>query len=172
MRKYSLTTGDLIMAKEEQILLENIFDAACVIEESFFGKAARKVGHAVQGARDYAKSRINDAANFVADKTKTTIADRMRKGMRPINDFVSDKTNDLKSKMSQLRDNLNDQARAVGKHVNANKTAYGAGLLGLGAAAGAYGLSNKLGDAVDDTGEAMHSLRDKISDIINVHHEA
>jgi Sec-independent protein translocase protein TatA len=173
MRKYSLTIGDLIMAKEEQILLENIFDAACIIEESFLGKTARKVGRAVQGARDYAKSRINDAANFVADKTKTTIADRIEKGMRPVKDFISDKAYDLKSKMSQLRDNLNDQARAVGKHVNANKTAYGAGLLGLGAAgAGAYALRDKIGDAADDTGEAIHSLRNKITDIINAHHEA
>jgi hypothetical protein len=155
------------MAKKEQILLENIFDTACVIEEGIWNK----VGRAVQGARDYVKGGVNKAANFVADKTKTTMTDRMKKGMGRINDFVSDKAYDLKSKMSQLHDNLNDQARAVGKHVNANKTAYGAGLLGLGAAAGAYGLSNKLGDAVDDTGEAMHSLRDKISDIINAHHE-
>jgi hypothetical protein len=163
------------MAKEEQILLESIFDTACVIEESFFGKvaqgakqAARKAKYAVQDVGAYMKGGVNKAANFVANKTKTTMTDRMKKGMRPVKDFVSDKVYDMKSKMSQLRGNLND-------HVNANKTAYGvggAGLVGLGAAAGAYGLSNKLGDAADDTGEAMHSLRNKISDIINAHHEA
>jgi hypothetical protein len=163
------------MAKEEHILLENIFNTACVIEESFFGKAAhsagkvvRKVGNAVRDTGAYVKGRVNNAANFVADKTKTTMANRIEKGMRPVKDFVSDKAYDIKSKMSQLRDNLND-------HVNANKTAYGAGgagLVGLGAAAGAYGLSNKLGDATNDAGEAMHSLRDKISDLINAHHEA
>jgi gas vesicle protein len=168
------------MAKKEQILLENIFDAACVIEESFFGKithaagkAVRKIKNVAQNTGDYAKGRINDAANFVADKTKTTMADRMRKSMGSIKDFASDKAYDIKSKMSQLHDNLNDQARAVGQHVNANKTAYGAGLLGLGAAgAGAYALHDKLGNVADDTGEAMHSLRDKIANLINAHHEA
>jgi hypothetical protein len=163
------------MAKKEQILLENIFDAACVIEESFFGKVThgagkvlRKVGNAARDTGDFMKGGINKAANFVADKTKTTMANRIEKGMRPVRDFVSDKAYDIKSKMSQLRNNLND-------HVNANKTAYGvggAGLVGLGAAAGAYGLHDKLGDAANDAGEAMHSLRDKISDIINAHHEA
>jgi hypothetical protein len=163
------------MAKEEHILLENIFDTACVIEESFFGNAAHRAKQVIRGVKNTARNAgdsmrggVNKAANFVADKTKTTMANRIEKGMRPVKDFVSDKAYDIKSKMSQLRDNLND-------HVNANKTAYGAGgagLVGLGAAAGAYGLSNKLGDATNDAGEAMHSLRDKISDLINAHHEA
>jgi hypothetical protein len=172
MRKYSLNTGDLIMAKKEQVLLENIFDAACVIEESILSKTAHKVKHIAQNAGNVIKGGVNKAANFVADKTKASIADRMRRVIGRTKDFSSDIADDIRSKMSQIRGNLNDQARAIGKHVNANKTAYGAGLLGLGAAAGAYGLSNKLGDAVDDTGEAIHSLRDKISDIINAHHEA
>jgi hypothetical protein len=173
MRKYLLTTGDLIMAKKEQILLENIFDAACVIEESFLSKAFHKTKHFTQNVGDVIKSGVNKAANFVSDKTKTTMADRMKRGMDRTKDFVYDKADDIRSKMSQIRGNLDDQARAIGKHVNANKTAYGAGLLGLGAAgAGAYALRDKLGDAVDDTGEAMHSLHNKISDIINAHHEA
>jgi hypothetical protein len=163
------------MAKEEQILLENIFNTACVIEESFLNKvtqgakqAVRKAKYAVQDAGAYMKGGVNKAANFVADKTKTTMTDRIKKGMGRAMDSASDKIYDMKSKMSQLRGNLND-------HVNANKTAYGvggAGLLGLGAAAGAYGLHDKLGDAANDAGEAMHSLRDKISGLINAHNEA
>jgi hypothetical protein len=163
------------MAKKEQILLENIFDAACVIEESFFGnvaqrakQVARKVKYVAQDIGGSMKGGVNKAANFVADKTKTTMIDRMRKGMNRAMDSASDKVYDMKSKMSQLRGNLND-------HVNANKTAYGvggAGLLGLGAAAGAYGLHDKLGDAADEAGESMHSLHDKISNLINAHNEA
>jgi ElaB/YqjD/DUF883 family membrane-anchored ribosome-binding protein len=172
--------GDLIMAKKEQyVLLESIFDTACVIEESMLGKfthaagkAVNKIKNVAQNVGDSMKGGVNKAANFVADKTKTTIADRMKKGMGRAMDFASDKAYDIKSKMSQLHDNLNDRVNAVGNHVNSNKTAYGAGLLGLGAAAGAYGLRDKLGDAADDAGEAMHSLHDKLANLINAHHEA
>jgi hypothetical protein len=50
-------------------------------------------------------------------------------------------------------------------------------LLGLGAAgaagAGAYALRDKLGDAADEAGEHINSLRDKLANIIGgAHHEA
>jgi hypothetical protein len=45
--------------------------------------------------------------------------------------------------------------------------------LGLGAAgAGGYALRDKLGDDVDDTGEHINSLRDKLANIIATHHES
>jgi hypothetical protein len=46
-------------------------------------------------------------------------------------------------------------------------------LLGLGAAAGAgaYALHDKLGDAADEAGEHINSLRDKIANIIAGHHD-
>jgi hypothetical protein len=49
-------------------------------------------------------------------------------------------------------------------------------LMGLGAAgaagAGAYSLRDQLGDAADDAGEHINSLRDKLANIIAAHHEA
>jgi hypothetical protein len=45
-------------------------------------------------------------------------------------------------------------------------------LLGIGAAgAGAYALHDKLGDAADEAGEHINSLRDKIANIIAGHHD-
>jgi hypothetical protein len=44
-------------------------------------------------------------------------------------------------------------------------------LLGLGAAgAGGYALRDKLGDAADEAGEHINSLRDKLANIIAAHH--
>jgi hypothetical protein len=49
-------------------------------------------------------------------------------------------------------------------------------LLGLGAlgaaGAGAYALRDKLGDAADEAGEHINSLRDKLANIIAARHEA
>jgi hypothetical protein len=48
-------------------------------------------------------------------------------------------------------------------------------LLGLGAAgaagAGAYSLRDQLGDAADEAGEHINSLRDKLANIIAAHHD-
>jgi hypothetical protein len=46
-------------------------------------------------------------------------------------------------------------------------------LLALGAGgAGGYALRDKLGDAADEAGEHINSLRDKLANIVAVHHDA
>jgi hypothetical protein len=61
-------------------------------------------------------------------------------------------------------------------HPKSPRGSIGKYLLGLGAlgatGAGAYALRDKLGDAADEAGEHINSLRDKLANIIAAHHEA
>jgi hypothetical protein len=150
------------MAKNNQVLLESIFDAACVIESSLVD----------QYGKPYPDSTIMDKVE--------------RKVARPI-DMAAAKaknlSNELTGKLGKVGEKVGEKIRntAVVKNVVANKKAYKAGAkggllgLGLGAAAagtGAYALHNKLSDVADETGEHINSLRDKLASMISAHQEA
>jgi hydrogenase maturation factor HypE len=155
--------GDLIMAKKEQILLENIFDAASVIEEAITSSWDSRI-------RPQPTTKWGKAMKELGAR-KDTLKLAMAHG--GIKDVGKELKNMAKDDLWNAGYTMKKGAKAAGGHVMANKTAYGAGLLGLGAAgAGAYSLHDKLGDAADDAGEHINSLHDKLANMINAHNEA
>jgi hypothetical protein len=62
------------MAKEEQILLESIFDTACVIEEGMWSTVKDRFKSGIQSVRDKVKSKVHNAYNdFMTNATLDTI---------------------------------------------------------------------------------------------------
>jgi hypothetical protein len=133
------------MAKKEQyVLLESIFDAACIIENEAAGGddgTPPKKGWlaSVKDALGGAKNSLKNEFNLRKDYIKQGYADN---GVRGVGSAVKDVAiNDISTATSGIKKG----ALATGRHVKGHKTAYGAGLLGIGATgAGAYALHNKI----------------------------
>jgi len=120
------------------VLLESIFNTACTIEEAAGGKKGRSTFFTNAGRK------ADKAVNFL-NKKVTAIG------------------SGIKSGASYVGGKLRTGASAVGGHLSANKAPYISGLLGAGlGAAGGYTLSDKL----DDTGEHIDSLRNKLAGMI------
>jgi hydrogenase maturation factor HypE len=148
------------MAKKKQTLLENVFDTASVIEEAITADWDRH---------------INPPPTTMLGKLKKELGarkDTLKLAMAH-GGVGRELMNMAKDDLSNAGYAMKKGAKAAGGHIKAHKTAYGSGLLGLGAAgAGAYALHDKLGDAANDAGEAMHSLRDKLAGLFAGHQEA
>jgi hypothetical protein len=150
------------MAKKEQSLLENIFDAASVIEESIVGTAGTR-------SRPYSKGLLGPLKDELKDRWDTI---RLAKAHGGTRDAVNEFKNIVKDDLGNASYMMKKKAKAVGGHINANKSAYGAGLLGLGAGVAAKSLYDNAHDIADTAGEHIHSLRDKLAGLIATHHEA
>jgi hypothetical protein len=151
------------MAKKKQTLLENVFDAASVIEEAIVGTAGTR-------SRPYPNHPLGPLMAELGDRWD---AIKMAKKFGGTREAFNEFKNIAKDDLSNAGYAIKKGAKAAGGHIKAHKTAYGSGLLGLGAAgAGAYALRDKLGDAANDAGEAMHSLRDKLAGLFASHQEA
>jgi hypothetical protein len=129
------------MAKKEQyVLLESIFNTACIIENEATGGddgSTPKKGW-LASVKD-ALGGVKNSAAFRANRVKQGYADSGLGGAgKQIKDMaVSD--------ISKISSGIKRGALAAGGHVKGHKTAYGAGLLGLGAlGAGGYALHDKI----------------------------
>jgi hypothetical protein len=193
------------MAKEEQILLENIFNTACVIEESMWDTVKNKAKSGMQSIGNKIKSKVHNAYNdFMTNATLDTIRvhhKQSKKAEAKLEELAKqekklkkekDRTQGMLNWSNALKNSLIDdlQRRSKGtsersnagekpigdrpKTTNSNIGAgNGAALLGLGLGTGAIAqsLSDKAPDIADETGEHINSLRDKLANIIAVHHE-
>jgi hypothetical protein len=138
------------MAKKDQyVLLESIFNTACIIEDEATGGDdgtppkegwLTKMKNALGGVKNSAAFRINRVKQGYADNGFGG-AGKQIKDMA-----VSD--------ISKVGSGIKTGALATGRHIKAHKTAYGAGLLGLGAA-----------------GAGTYALRDKIAGLLTGHHD-
>jgi hydrogenase maturation factor HypE len=129
------------MAKEEYILLENIFDTAYTIEEGVISALNQKIKQKVDPAITKVRAIKNKAMTNV-----TLFNDKLRTNVAAVNNHL--KTNK-----------------------NAYKAGIGSGLLGWGlGTAGLYHLHNQLADVVDNNTEAMHTLSDKLADVTGEHY--
>jgi hydrogenase maturation factor HypE len=129
------------MAKEEYVLLENIFNIACTIEEGVFSALNQKIKQKVDPITKKVLSIANNART-----NATLFNNKLRTNVATVNNHL--KTNK-----------------------NAYKAGIGSGLLGWGlGTAGLYHLHNQLTDVVDNNTEAMNSLRDKLADVTGEHY--
>jgi len=126
------------------VLLESIFNTACTIEEAAGGKKGGSTFFTRAGRK------ADKAVNFLNKK-------------------ITAAGSGIKSGASYAGSKIKSGVSAVGGHLGANKGSYIGGLLGAGlGAAGGYALSDKL----DDAGEHIGSLRDKLAGMVADHDEA
>jgi hypothetical protein len=140
------------MAKKQYVLLESIFNTACIIENE--ANPAAGGGDEPSSKKGWLASvkdalgGVKNSAAFRINRVKQGYTDSGLGGAgKQIKDMaVSD--------ISKIGSGIKRGALATGGHIKAHKTAYGSGLLGLGAAgAGAY------------------ALRDKIAGLLTGHHD-
>jgi hypothetical protein len=130
------------MAKKQYALLESIFDAACIIEDAAGGgdEPSTKKGWFTRLKDNLGgiKNDLKNEVNFRKEYMKLGAANGLGGAVSAAKDLA---VNDI----SKMGSGIKTGALATGRHVKAHKTAYGAGLLGLGATgAGAYALHNKI----------------------------
>jgi hypothetical protein len=147
------------MSKEEQMLLENIFDAASVIEE------------AITSSWD---KRINPQPTSMLGKFKKELEARkdtlkLAKAHGGMKDVGKELMNMAKDDAWNVGYTMKKGAK---KTADAARSALGPGLVALGGAVGGYTLRNKISDAADEAGEHINSLRDKVANMFNAHQEA
>jgi hypothetical protein len=147
------------MSKEEQMLLENIFDAASVIEE------------AITSSWD---KRINPQPTSMLGKFKKELEARkdtlkLAKAHGGMKDVGKELLNMAKDDAWNVGYTMK---KGVKKAADTARPALGPGLVGLGGAVGGYTLRNKISDAADEAGEHINSLRDKVANMFNAHQEA
>jgi hypothetical protein len=138
------------MAKKDQyVLLESIFNTACIIEDEATGGDdgtppkegwLTKMKNALGG--------VKNSVEFRANRVKQGYADN---GLRGAGKQLGQMA---MSDVLKAGSGIKRGALAAGGHVKAHKTAYGAGLLGLGAA-----------------GAGTYALRDKIAGLLTGHHD-
>jgi hypothetical protein len=149
--------GDLIMAREEQSLLENIFDSASFIEEVFVSNTT------LGQARSYYPGQIGPPPEHLDERLRIL---RLAKHNYGKGAAAKELKRMVDDDLWRLKHGIKTKVPA------AAHTALAPGLLALAGAAGGYALRNKISDAADDAGEHINSLRDKLANIMSAHHEA
>jgi hypothetical protein len=144
------------MAKPEQILLENIFDAASLIEEVFVSNTT------LGQARPITLGQPGPQKEHLDERLRILRLAKDQGGMKLAG----------KELKRMAEDDLWRLKQGIKKIPGKAKTALAPGLLTLAGAAGGYALRNKISDAADEAGEHINSLRDKLSNIVAAHHEA
>jgi hypothetical protein len=169
------------MAKKEQILLENIFDTACVIEEGILDTIKNKVKSGMQSVRDKVKSKVHNAYNdFMTNATLDTIKVHHKQSKKAEADLKElskqkeklnkkiDKTQEMlnlsKGLKNSLIEDLQKRSKGTSERSNAGEKPIGDRLKttksNIGAGNGAALLGLGLG-----TGVIAQSLSDKAPEI-------
>jgi hypothetical protein len=197
------------MAEKEQILLESIFDTACVIEEGMWStvkdglkakfknglknlsqsvhKKASDVFHNVVTNVTLDAIKINHNQSQDAEKRLRQIEKQEEKlkkekeRVKKTRDFSSALNVGLTGILQKHSENALERLAAgenpTGDSSKTTKSNTGTGiaatLLGAGAGAGvaAKALYDKVPEIADETREHIHSLHDKVANMINAHHE-
>jgi Mg2+ and Co2+ transporter CorA len=147
------------MSKEEQMLLENIFDAASVIEEAITSSWDKRINPQPTSMLGKFKKELE------ARKDTLKLA-KAHGGMRDVGKELKNMAKD------DLWNAGYTMKKGAKKAADTARSALGPGLVALGGAVGGYSLRNKISDAADDAGEHINSLHDKLANMINAHNEA
>jgi hypothetical protein len=155
--------GSLIMS-ETHTLLE---DLGPIVIQTLLEELSPGAKHFIERERTNRRPKMIKAVRKI-------VKDIPDKPTRPIPPLKIDLTGILPYK-GTLPDNSSG-GKASSPPAKPPRGGIGKYLMGLGAAgaagAGAYSLRDQLGDAADDAGEHINSLRDKLANIIAAHHEA
>jgi hypothetical protein len=207
------------MAKEEQILLENIFNTACVIEESMLNTVKDKFKSGIQSIGNKASEvgkkigpKISEVGNRLGKKALevgTNLASGhmakvvqlghilSSKADKKINEIErTEKINNAMKKGLKVVSNIGNNLKTFGglgigvlglskkerekARENTDKSANtgsGAGTVaallgaGIGTGVAAKALYDKAPEIADEAREHIHSLHDKLANMINAHQE-
>jgi hypothetical protein len=203
------------MAEKEHILLESIFDTACVIEESMLdtvksgmqfmrnkaSEVGKKIGPKVSEVGDRLGKKVIDVGTNLAAvplmkaiQLGNTLSNKSNKKLNEIkrDEIINNAKKTILTKASKIGDYLKiggglglgilglskkEREKARENTDKSANTGSGVGtvaaLLGAGAGAGvaAKALYDKVPEIADETREHIHSLHDKLANMINAHHE-
>jgi hypothetical protein len=108
------------MAKKEQILLENIFDTACVIEESFFGTVKDKFKSGVNKLSQSIHKKASEIGNKVKSKAYNVYDDFATKALVNSVQFNHERSKEENKKLEELK----KQQKKLNKEIDQTQKAY------------------------------------------------
>jgi hypothetical protein len=112
------------MAKKEQILLESIFDTACVIEESFFGTVKDKFKSGVNKLSQSIHKKASEVGNRIKSKAYNVYDDLATKALVNSIQFNHKRSKEENKKLENLmkqRKNLDKEIDQTQKEYNFRK---------------------------------------------------
>jgi hypothetical protein len=108
------------MAKKEQILLESIFDTACVIEESFFDTVKDRFKSGVNKLSQSIHKKASEVGNKVKSKAYNVYDDLATKALVNSIQFNHERSKEENKKLEELK----KQQKKLNKKIDQTEKAY------------------------------------------------